>query len=74
MKKIFFVFFLLVSMLSSLNASNKYSCARYVNGKYAGHTFVRADSKREAENKAYDKYLNKLKKKVDYVICKMEFI
>jgi len=52
-------------------ASTKYECHRYVNNKPEGHVNVSADTGKEAEQLALDKYRNKLKKKVDYVKCKV---
>jgi hypothetical protein len=52
------------------NASIKYECSIYINGKYEGFIKVVANSKDEAEKKAYIKYKNELKMRVDYVKCK----
>lgn len=69
MNKLFLVA-LIAGIFSSANASSKYECNRYVNGKYEGYIMIYADSKSEAEQKAYDKYKYNLKYKVDYVKCK----
>lgn len=58
------------SLPNMAHASMKYECKRYVNGDYKGYTTVVADNKKEAEKKAYKKFKNNLKKKVDYVMCK----
>lgn len=70
MKKIILGLVTLATLSSILNASMKYECSRYAGGDYQGFIKVAANNKGEAENKAYDKYKNKLKMKVDYVKCK----
>ncbi len=55
---------------SSASASLKYECNRYVNGEYQGFIMIYADSRAEAERKAYNKYKHELNLKVDYVKCK----
>lgn len=67
MKKLIFAFLTVTAVAS---ASLKYECSRYVNGEWQGYTSVVADNKSEAEKKAYNKYKNELKMKVDYVKCK----
>lgn len=61
---------MLVGMFSSAYASMSYECNRYVGGDYKGFIKVSANNKDEAEDKAYKKYKNELKMKVDYVKCK----
>lgn len=70
MKKIILGLVALATFSSMANASMKYECSRYVNGDYKGFIKVVANNKSEAENKAYKKYKNELKMKVDYVKCK----
>jgi len=70
MKKITLGLIVLVTLSSMVNASMKYECSRYVGGDYKGFIKVVASNKSEAENKAYKKYKNELKMKVDYVKCK----
>ncbi len=70
MKKITLGLVVLVALSSMLNASIKYECSRYVNGNYEGFIKIVASNKDEAEKKAYKKYKNELKMKVDYVKCK----
>jgi hypothetical protein len=60
----------LIFLPLTASASMKYECSRYVNGEYKGYTTVVADSKSQAEKKAYKKFTNKLGKKVDTVKCK----
>jgi len=60
----------LITLSQTANAGMKYECSRYVNGEYKGYTTVVADSKSQAEKKAYKKFKNKLGKKVDTVKCK----
>ncbi len=57
-------------MVNVASASLKYECNRYVGGEYKGYTYVTADNKAEAEQKAYIKFKEQLGKKVDYVKCK----
>jgi len=68
MKKLLLGSLLLVGLMSVASAVTKYECSRYVNGKYEGKTNVRADSKAEAEQKAWQKY-QELGKKVHDVQC-----
>lgn len=70
MKKMILGLVVLSTISSVTNASLKYECNRYVNEKYQGYTYVTANNKEEAEQKAYLKFKNKLDKKVDYVRCK----
>jgi len=70
MKKIILGLVTLATFSSMANASMKYECSRYVSGDYKGFIKVVANNKDEAENKAYNKYKNELKMKVDYVKCK----
>jgi len=70
MKKIILGFMAFVTISSIANASMKYECSRYVSGDYKGFIKVVANNKHDAENKAYKKYKNELKMKVDYVKCK----
>ena len=70
MKKSVIVFLVLVGLSSAAQAGLKYECSRYVNGEYKGFITVVADNKQEAERKAYAKYKNELRLKVDYVKCK----
>jgi len=70
MRRIMLGLVALVTLSSMANASLKYECSRYVGGDYKGFIKVVANSKEEAENKAYKKYKNELKIKVDYVKCK----
>jgi len=67
MKKLIFG---LISLTVVVSASLKYECSRYVNGEWQGYIDILADSKTEAEEKAYKKYKEVLKMKVDYVKCK----
>ncbi len=52
-----------------VNASLKYECNRYVDGKYEGFIMMIADNKAQAEKKAYDKY-KQMGHKVHSVKCK----
>lgn len=70
MKKVLGLVMLVGVISSSVMASMKYECNRYVGGDYKGFTYVVANSKSEAESKAYDKFKNQLAKRVDYVKCK----
>jgi len=70
MNKLFLVAILAGVFTTSAMASMSYECNRYVNGEYQGFIKISANSKSEAETKAYNKYKNKLKLKVDYVKCK----
>lgn len=70
MKKSVIVFLVLAGLSSAAQAGLKYKCSRYVNGEWKGQTSVFADNKKEAERKAYEKYKNELRLKVDYVKCK----
>ena len=70
MKKSVIVFLVLAGLSSAAQAGLKYECSRYVNGEWKGFISVVADNKKEAERKAYEKYKNELRLKVDYVKCK----
>jgi len=70
MRKIILGLVALVTLSSMANASLKYECSRYVGGDYKGFIKVVANSKEEAEKKAYAKYKYDLKIKADYVKCK----
>ena len=70
MKKIILGLVAIATILSTANASLKYECSRYVGNDYKGFIKVVANSKDAAEIKAYKKYKNELKMKVDYVKCK----
>lgn len=73
MKKLLLGSLLLVGLMSVASAVTKYECSRYVNGKYEGKTNVRADSKAEAEQKAWQKY-QELGKKVHDIKCSPSLI
>ncbi len=70
MRKIILGTLVVMGMFSVANASLKYECNRYVSGEYKGYTYVTANNKAEAEQKAYKKFKEELGKKVDYVKCK----
>ena len=70
MKKLILSSVAIATISSIANASIKYECSRYVSGDYKGFIKVVANSKDEAKKKAYTKYKNELKMKVDYVKCK----
>jgi len=70
MKRLILSLVAIATISSVANASLKYECSRYVNGKYQGWTKVLANNKKEAEGKAYVKFSEKLDKRVDYVKCK----
>jgi len=70
MKKITLGLVALATFSSMSNASMKYECSRYAGGDYKGFIKVVANNKDEAEKKAYEKYKNELKLKIDYVKCK----
>jgi len=70
MKKIVLGALIVMGMFSVANTSLKYECNRYVGGEYKGYTYVYANNKTEAEQKAYKKFKEELGKKVDYVKCK----
>jgi len=70
MKKVWMAFAALGMMSVAANAALKYECNRYVGGEYKGYTYVVANNKAEAEQKAYQKFKYDLGKKVDYVKCK----
>ncbi len=67
MKKIILI--LLLAMSSSSFASMSYECWRYVKGKPQGYVTVSADSKSEAEKKAYQKFKD-IGKKFENIECK----
>ena len=68
MKKIILA---LAIFATSLIASTKWTCYRYVDGKPTGGVvYVYANSKDEATKKALYKYRKELKYRVDYVDCK----
>ena len=67
MKKMCFVVLLVMS--SSSFASMSYECWRYVKEEPQGYVIVLANSKSEAEKKAYQKFKN-IGKKVEYIKCK----
>lgn len=64
-------YFLLISWfwVTVSHASLSWECSRYVDGEYQGFTKVSADTKKEAEIKAEQKYKD-LDLKFDYVKCK----
>ena len=70
MEKVIVAVMALGMLASVANASLKYECNRYVGGDYKGYTYVTANNKAEAEQKAYIKFKEQLGKKVDYVKCK----
>ena len=70
MKKSIISFIVLASLSGAAQAGMKYECSRYVDGEWKGFTTVVAENKEEAERKAYAKYKNELRMKVDYVKCK----
>jgi len=70
MKRLVLSLVAFATMTSGANASLKYECSRYIGGSYQGYTTVVANNKSEAEKKAYIKFKEKLKKRVDYVKCK----
>ena len=70
MKKSIISFIVLASLSGAAQAGMKYKCSRYVDGEWKGFTTVVAENKEEAERKAYAKYKNELRMKVDYVKCK----
>ena len=70
MKKSVIVFLVLAGLSGTVQAFAKYECNRYVNGKYKGYIKINADNKKEAEWKAYEKYIKELRLEVDYVKCK----
>lgn len=53
MKQLMMSLIIFVSLTGIANASLKYECSRYVNGDYQGYTYVVANNKSDAENKAY---------------------
>ena len=58
-------------LATSLMASSKWTCYRYVDGKPTGGVvYVYANSKDEATKKAMKKYRDELRYRVDYVKCK----
>jgi hypothetical protein len=69
MKKVIVAVMALGMLASVANASLKYECNRYVNGKYEGYIKIVADNKAQAEQKAYAKY-KQMGHKVDSVKCK----
>lgn len=69
MKKVILSIFIL-SFSNAASASSNYMCSRYVNGDWKGSTDVSANSKSEAEQKAYEVY-KRLGKKVDNINCKI---
>ena len=70
MKKLILSSVAIATISSIANASIKYECSRYVGGDYKGFIKVVANSKDEAEKKAYTKYKDELKMKVDHVKCR----
>ena len=70
MKRLILSLLAIATFSSMANASMKYECSRYVSGDYKGFIKVVANNKSEAEKKAFKKYKNELKMRVDYVKCK----
>ena len=70
MRKIILGLVAIATFSSIGNASMKYECSRYVSGDYKGFIKIVANNKNEAEKKAFKKYKNELKIRVDYVKCK----
>ncbi len=66
MKKILITVFILAFASTSYAGAHK--CYRYVNGKATTYTMIEANSKSEAERKAY-KQFKKSGGPVDYVKC-----
>lgn len=69
MKKIILSIFMML-FVNAATASSNYMCSRYVNGDWKGSTDVSANSKSEAEQKAYAIY-ERMGKRADSISCKI---
>ncbi|MBF0203028.1 MAG: hypothetical protein HQK67_01665 [Desulfamplus sp.] len=69
MKKFISVILGLLVFTSIAYAAMSYECWRYVNGKPEGYISVTADSREEAETKAYARF-KELGSQIDYCKCK----